>query len=90
MYVRPSARRAGVGSALLQALLDQAERVGYGRVRLDTAPELHAAIAMYERFGFTRIPSYRPSECLSALYFERALPPRPRRPADDVVAVQRT
>ena len=76
MYVQPSARRAGVGSALLQALLDHAERAGYERVRLDTAPELHAAIALYERFGFTPIPSYRTSECLCALYFERALPPR--------------
>lgn len=73
MYVRPAARGAGVGSALLQALLDHAQRVGCTRVRLDTAPELKTAIALYERFGFTPIPSYQVSQCVDALCFERTL-----------------
>lgn len=71
MYVRPTARRLGVGAALLDALLLHARRIGYERVRLDTAPELTAAIALYERFGFVQIPSYLESRCAEALYFER-------------------
>lgn len=73
MYVRPAARRLGVGAALLEALLDQARHIGYLHVRLDTAPELTPAIALYERFGFRPIAPYRESQCHAALYFERAV-----------------
>lgn len=71
LYVRPSARRRGVGAALVDALLAHARRIGYRSVRLDTAPELAPAIALYERYGFTLIAPYRESQCLAALYFER-------------------
>lgn len=73
MYVRPEARGFGVGATLLTTLLDHARRLGFTRVRLDTAPELQAAIAMYTRYGFTPIPSYHQSQCMDALYFERVL-----------------
>ena len=73
MYVRPSARRHGVGAALLEALLHQARHIGYRQLRLDTAPELTPAINLYERFGFRPIAAYRESQCLAALYFERAV-----------------
>lgn len=71
LYVRPSARGRGIGVALLDALLAHARRIGYRTVRLDTAPELIPAIALYERYGFTPIAPYRDSQCLAALYFER-------------------
>ena len=71
LYVRPTARRHGIGAALVDALLAHARRIGYRTVRLDTAPELTPAIALYERFGFRPIAPYRDSQCLAALYFER-------------------
>jgi predicted GNAT family N-acyltransferase len=49
MAVLPAARRHGVGSALLQALLAEAERRGLRRVSL--AAQLHAR-PFYARFGF--------------------------------------
>lgn len=77
MYVRPDARGLGVGSALLTSLLAHARTLGFTRVRLDTAPELHSAIAMYTRHAFMPIPSYHQSQCMDALYFERVLDDAP-------------
>lgn len=71
MYVRPTARGRGVGAALLSALLAQAAAMALGRVRLDTAPELLEAQALYRRFGFVPIPPYRPGLLADALCFER-------------------
>ena len=71
MYVRPAARGRGVGEALLRALLAHADSLGFTRVRLDTAPELLAAQALYRRFGFTEIPPYRSGLLPDALCFER-------------------
>lgn len=73
MYIRPSARGRGAGEALLQALIDRAEAMGLGHVRLDTAPELVAAQALYRRFGFTPIPRYLESQLPDALCYERAV-----------------
>lgn len=73
MYVRPTARGRGVGAALLQALLSQGRAMGLARVRLDTAPELLEAQALYRRFGFVPIPPYRPGLLEDALCFERVV-----------------
>jgi len=73
MYVRSAARGHGVGAALLTALLAQAKAFGFARVRLDTAPELTAALALYQRFGFMPIPHYREGLLPDALCFERAV-----------------
>ncbi|MBL8981918.1 MAG: GNAT family N-acetyltransferase [Gemmatimonadetes bacterium] len=71
MYVRPAARGRGVGAALLRALLARAAAMGLERMRLDTAPELLEAQALYRRFGFVPIPHYRPGLLPDALCFER-------------------
>ncbi|MCC7053206.1 MAG: GNAT family N-acetyltransferase [Gemmatimonadaceae bacterium] len=73
MYVRPAARGRGVGEALLRALLHRAAHLGYDRVRLDTAPELLAARALYGRLGFEPIPHYQPGLLPDTLCFERVL-----------------
>ena len=52
MYVRPSARRLGVGRAILQRLIDDARALGYTTIRLDSAPFMHEAHALYRSFGF--------------------------------------
>jgi putative acetyltransferase len=59
VYVRPAARGRRIGDTIMHALLAEAATLGYSRVRLDTAPELFAAQALYLRLGFTQIPQYR-------------------------------
>jgi putative acetyltransferase len=72
MYVRPEARGHGIGLALVDAVRTEARRIGYTRLRLDTAPELHTAITLYRRLGFIEIPPYV-AATLPTLYFECAL-----------------
>lgn len=73
LYVRPAARGHGIGEVLVRASLTHATRLGYRMMRLDTAPELHAARALYQREGFQPIPHYRAGLLADALCFERRL-----------------
>ncbi|HWF97232.1 MAG TPA: GNAT family N-acetyltransferase, partial [Xanthobacteraceae bacterium] len=58
LYVRPVARGLGIGAALVGAIIKSAEELGYAEMRLDTLPTMPEAFALYERFGFVRIPAY--------------------------------
>jgi GNAT superfamily N-acetyltransferase len=58
MYVAPAARGHGVGRLILNALEDEARRLGARRLLLETGPRQPEAIALYERAGFTHIPLY--------------------------------
>lgn len=71
VYVRPAARGMGLGEMITGRLIEEAGRLGFTTVRLDTAPELHAAQALYRRMGFTPIPHYRDGLLPDALCFER-------------------
>jgi ribosomal-protein-alanine N-acetyltransferase len=53
--VAPAHQRRGLGATLLTALLDDAKRRGLPRVGLEVRVDNAPAIALYERFGFTRI-----------------------------------
>lgn len=58
LYVRPEARGAGLGEALVAAILAAAKTAGHAQIKLDTLAEMTAARALYRRFGFTDIPDY--------------------------------
>ncbi len=53
VYVREEARRKGVGEALVQAAIGRAGERGARRIELDTNEENAAALALYERLGFS-------------------------------------
>lgn len=58
LYVRPAARRLGLGKALVARIIKVAQELGYTEVKLDTLPSLTQAFALYQRFGFVEIPPY--------------------------------
>lgn len=58
LFVRPQARKLGVGQALVTAILTTAAERGYSELKLDTLPEMDAAIALYRSNGFAPIPPY--------------------------------
>jgi predicted N-acetyltransferase YhbS len=62
MYVRPTSRRIGLGRALIERLLSEANQVGYRRVRLDSARFMVDAHRLYRAFGFREIEPYSGSE----------------------------
>ena len=44
--------------ALLDAVLKTAARIGYREIRLDTLPDMRAALALYRQAGFVPIAPY--------------------------------
>lgn len=58
MYVAPSARRLGVGRRILAELERLAGEFDYRVLRLETGVRQPEAIALYERYGFRRIPTF--------------------------------
>ena len=58
LYVRPQARKLGVGKALVAAVIRAAGQLGYGELKLDTLAHLKGAIALYESHGFAPIGPY--------------------------------
>ncbi len=58
MYVRPEFRGLGLGKAMLAYLAEFARNSGVPILRLETGIHQAEAIALYERFGFRRIPPF--------------------------------
>jgi GNAT superfamily N-acetyltransferase len=71
MFVRPEARGAGVGSALLVAAEQEAARRGWTELRLDTHSELVEARALYEARGFAEIERYNANPYAHHWYAKR-------------------
>jgi [ribosomal protein S18]-alanine N-acetyltransferase len=75
--VTAAARRAGVGSALLQAAEDRLRAAGSRAVGLETAVDNLAALAFYKRHGYSVVrtwPRYY-SNGVDALVLEKDLKP---------------
>jgi GNAT superfamily N-acetyltransferase len=62
MYVRPGNRKAGLGRALVNRLLQEAQHSGYQLVRLDSARFMKEAHQLYSAIGFKEIAAYEGSE----------------------------
>ena len=62
-----------LGRRLAEAVISEAKRKGYRRMRLDTVPAMKEAIALYRSLGFEPIPAYRPNPIAGAMFFEKDL-----------------
>jgi putative acetyltransferase len=80
LFLRAAVRGTGLGRHLTLTVIEEAERIGYTRLRLDTLPSMGAAIAMYRAMGFTEIAPYRENPVPGALFLERRLRARPGGP----------
>src|SRR5574341_301690 len=82
MYVRPMARRQGLGRALLDFLIKEARGIGYERLRLDSARFMKEAHQLYRAIGFQEIQPYPGSEIPREfqqhwIFMEMSLAPSP-------------
>jgi len=57
LYLTPAARGRGIGKLLLEKSLAAARSMGYKKVYLESMPELTIAIPLYEKYGFSFLPS---------------------------------
>jgi len=58
MFVLPAMRGRGIGRAVLAALAAEGRRLGVERLVLETGERQQAALALYDRAGFVRIPAF--------------------------------
>ena len=58
MFVRPQFRGAGVGRRLAEASLEEAVKLGYETMRLDTLRFMTGALQLYTSLGFYEIEPY--------------------------------
>lgn len=58
MFVHEDARGQGLATALLSNVEAAARASSVPRLQLETGPLQHAAIALYERNGYRRIPNF--------------------------------
>lgn len=73
LYIAPEGRGNGAGRALVRAVMDEARKLGYRKMRLDTLPVLEPAIALYKSEGFAECAPFGKPDKVKVLYFSRAL-----------------
>lgn len=73
LYVRPAARRTGLGRLLASRIIDEARAIGYERMRLDTSHDMIAAQTLYESLGFRRIERYNDDPIDGTIWMELRL-----------------
>jgi GNAT superfamily N-acetyltransferase len=73
MFVDPAYRGHQLGKQILEAAIEEARLLGYYSIRLDTVPEMAAAIKLYTAAGFHTIEPYRFNPMPGALFMEKIL-----------------
>lgn len=73
LYVRDAFRGKGFGRTLATTVIDEARKIGYKRMRLDTLPSMIGANRLYESLGFVEIEPYRHNPIEGARFMELVL-----------------
>ena len=74
LFIRPTHRGVGLGRTLVESLIDEARKLGYTKMRLDTLPgRMDKAIALYRSIGFVEIDPYYESPIEDTKFMELEL-----------------
>ena len=70
IYVGREARGAGIGKALLAAVIERARELGYHKLVLAAFPQNEAGMRLYTRFGFREVGVYREQGLLDGCWVD--------------------
>ena len=73
LYLRAGFRGRGAGRLLAVAIIGEARKIGYQKMRLDTLAEMREARTLYESLGFKRIEPYYHNPMQGAIFMELRL-----------------
>lgn len=73
LWVRPEFRKKKIGRKLAEAVIKEAQAIGYKLMKLDTVDTMKEAIAMYRSMGFSETTAYRYNPVEGARYMELKL-----------------
>ena len=78
LYVRPEARGLDLGKRIAKQLIQEAVRLGYAAMVLDTLDRLEAAIQLYRSLGFVSAEPYYDNPLSGVVYMKLSLrnPPK--------------
>jgi GNAT superfamily N-acetyltransferase len=75
LYVAPEGRGTGLGARLVEAVIREAEAIGYREMRLDSLPSMGPAIALYRKRGFETMAPYYDTPVAGTVFLRRVLRP---------------
>jgi GNAT superfamily N-acetyltransferase len=70
LFVKDRYRGRGLGQRLAKRIIDEAIRVGYSMMRLDTLDRLTEAMRLYESLGFRRTKAYYHNPLPGVVYWQ--------------------
>lgn len=73
LFVRPEFRGAGLGRVLAERIIEEAVRLGYRLMRLDTLETLTEAMGLYQALGFRQTDAYYHNPLQHVIYWEKPL-----------------
>ncbi len=73
MYVREQFTQQGIGSKLVEKAIDEARKMGYKSMVLDTVPILKSAVKLYKKHGFYEIEAYNDNPINDTIYMKLEL-----------------
>ena len=73
LYVRKEFRGLHIGQLLLQHAINEAKKLNYNAIYLDTLEKLKAACRLYESFGFEKIDAYYNNPLPKVCYYKLQL-----------------
>jgi len=76
LFVKDAYRGRGIGRALIERIIREAEEYRYSKMRLDTLKRMESAVRLYSAFSFGEIGQYVVNPIEDALFMEKELNPR--------------
>jgi len=73
LYCVPASRGLGIGRILVEAVVKEAERLGYQEIRLDTLPQMEGARRLYTEWGFVDCDRYYETPLEGTIFLSKKL-----------------